>query len=204
MTSLRWFFLGAASAAAVTAASGWIYLKTAAGFSARETPGPIERWMARTARASAIPASARALKNPVANRDSTLTSARAHWADHCAGCHANNGSGEIAMGRGMYPPAPDMRLAATQQLTDGELYFMIQNGIRLTGMPAWGEPGTDGTASWELVHFIRHLPHLSFEEEKSMEKLNPKSRAEFAQEDAMERFLKGEQVDVQSLHSHHH
>lgn len=108
------------------------------------------------------------------------------------------------MGRNMYPPPPDMRLSATQQRSDGELYFMIQNGIRLTGMPAWGEAGPDDKASWELVHFIRHLPRITFEEEKAMEKLNPKSRAEFAQEDAMERFLKGEQVDVQSLQTHHH
>ncbi len=42
------------------------------------------------------------------------------------------------MGRNMYPPAPDMRLAETQQMTDGELFYIIQNGVRLTGMPAWG------------------------------------------------------------------
>ena len=57
----------------------------------------------------------------------------------------------------MYPPAPDMRRAETQQLTDGELFYIIQNGVRLTGMPAWGGSGGDVSAhdeedSWKLVH----------------------------------------------------
>ncbi|HEY6344897.1 MAG TPA: c-type cytochrome [Bryobacteraceae bacterium] len=103
--------------------------------------------------------------------------ARAHWAGHCAVCHANNGRGEVEMDRRMYPPAPDMRLVATQSLTDGELFFIIQNGVRETGMPGWGADSTSGHAaedSWKLVRFIRHLPKLTFEEEQEMRALNPK------------------------------
>ncbi|MEO7144714.1 MAG: c-type cytochrome [Bryobacteraceae bacterium] len=66
-----------------------------------------------------------------------LADARAHWADHCAACHANNGSGDTAMGKHTYPPTPDMRQAETQNLTDGELFYIIQNGSRLTRMPSW-------------------------------------------------------------------
>ncbi len=69
----------------------------------------------------------------------------------------------------MYPPAPDMRQAGTQNLTDGELFYIIQNGIRLTGMPSWGS-GTsrDEQDSWKLVRFIRHLPKLTADEEREM------------------------------------
>ena len=65
----------------------------------------------------------------------------------------------------MYPPAPDMREADTQNMTDGELFYIVQNGIRLTGMPVWGS-GSDHDAedSWKLVRFIRHLPKLTVEE----------------------------------------
>lgn len=187
----------------VSLAGCWIYMQQAGGFSARTPPGALERWIARTARETAIPASVKTRKNPVPNGEESLSEARAHWADHCAGCHANNGSGEVAMGRNMYPPAPDMRAAATQNLTDGELFFMIQNGIRLTGMPAWGSPDSDEADSWKLVHFVRHLPQMTFEEAKSMEKLNPKTREEFAEEDAEERFLKGEDVNVPAQHHRH-
>ena len=79
-----------------------------------------------------------------------------HFADHCAMCHANDGSGAAEMGRGLYPRVPDMRLPATQSLTDGELFYIIENGVRLTGMPAWGTGTPEGEeATWHLVRFIR-------------------------------------------------
>jgi hypothetical protein len=71
----------------------------------------------------------------VANSNEVLADAKAHWADHCALCRGNDGSGQIAMGQRMYPPAPDMRKNRTQRLTDGELFYIIENGIRLTGIP---------------------------------------------------------------------
>ena len=108
------------------------------------------------------------------------------------------------MGQGMFPPPPDMRGADTQQMSDGELFFVIKNGIRLTGMPAWGDKNSDDADSWKLVHFIRHLPQMTFEEEELMGKLNPKTREEFEQEAAEEKFLRGEEVDETALQHHHH
>ena len=69
-----------------------------------------------------------------------LADARAHWADHCAVCHANNGSGDTMYGKTMYPRPPDMRQKDTQEMSDGELYYTIKNGVRLSGMPAFGDP----------------------------------------------------------------
>ena len=79
----------------------------------------------------------------------------------------------------------------TQNLSDGELFWIIENGIRFTGMPAWSTGTQDGeTASWHLVHFIRRLPKLTPEEIKEMESLNPKSPAEIRQQ-IEEELLKG-------------
>ena len=77
-------------------------------------------------------------------------------------------------------------------MSDGELFYIIENGSRLSGMPAWGT-GTDKDAqdSWKLVHFIRHLPALSVNEIKEMEKMNPKSVADLDDERQKEEFLKG-------------
>jgi hypothetical protein len=85
-----------------------------------------------------------------------------------------------------------MRLARTQNLTDGELFWIIENGVRFTGMPAWSTGTADGeTASWHLVHFIRRLPKLTPEELEEMESLNPRPPAEIRQQIAEEEFLKG-------------
>ncbi len=86
-------------------------------------------------RKRATPQPVRNRANPVQPTPEALDQALAHYADHCATCHANDGSGDTAIGRGVYPRAPDMRGAATQSLTDGELFSIIEHGIRLTAMP---------------------------------------------------------------------
>jgi len=202
---VRWFLGGILFTVIVAIAAGLALIRSGRGFSAREKPTAVETWVAQKSRAFAMPAEAKSRTNPVGNSPEVLAEGRAHWADHCFSCHANNGSGDTALGKSLYPPAPDMRLAATQQLTDGELFYIIQNGIRLTGMPAWGN-GTpkDEEDSWKLVHFIRHLPQITLEEKKAMEKMNPKSADELAEEQEEERFLRGEDSHETTPEHHHH
>ena len=155
-----------------------------------------------------MPADAKSRTNPIPNNPEVLAEASAHWADHCFSCHANDGSGETVVGKNLYPPAPDMRLPATQQLTDGELFYIIQNGIRLTGMPAWSTGAShDEEDSWKLVRFIRHLPRITLEEKKAMEKLNPKSPDDLREEQEEEKFLRGEdshEATHDTTQEHHH
>ena len=94
-------------------------------------------------------------------------------------------------GKTMYPRPPNMRQKETQELSDGELYYTIKNGIRLSGMPAFGDPGDDDLDSWKLVAFIRHLPQLSDQEQMEMEHLNPKGPDEMQEEMEEEQFLNG-------------
>jgi mono/diheme cytochrome c family protein len=187
--------------AAVAAVALWI--ARANGFSARTRPTAVERVVMQGVHWLSVPRSARAAANPVAFSDDVFTQSRAHFADHCASCHANDASGNTEMGRNLFPRAPDMRLAATQGKTDGELYWIIENGIRLTGMPAWGSGGGNDLDTWKLVHFIRHLKDLTPEQLKEMAALNPRSPAELEEEKADERFLAGEDV-APSPAPHHH
>jgi mono/diheme cytochrome c family protein len=169
-----------------------VFVKTT-GLSARTTPGPVETSVARQLRALAVPGEYKRLKNPVLRNPESIRNGMSHFADHCAVCHANNGRGDTEMGKGMFPPAPDMRLAATQNLSDGALFYIIEHGVRFTGMPAWGTGTTEGEeASWHLVNFIRHLPHLTEEEAQEMSGLNPRPPDEVRQEIEEERFLRGE------------
>jgi len=155
----------------------------------------MESVLARGMRRLAIPAGTRALENPLPASTEVLARARAHFADHCAGCHGNDGRGRTQLGRNLYPKAPDMAAAETQALSDGELFAIIENGVRLTGMPAWGGPGPeDDDESWELVHFIRRLPNLTPDELAEMQALNPRSPEEWREEEEVRRFLQGEET----------
>lgn len=170
---------------AITFAVGMVVAFSIAsrGFSARDQPSAVEALAARSMRRLAVPRRARNLVNPVYPSDEVLADARAHFADHCFTCHANDGSGNTIIGRNLYPKAPDMRLDATQSLTDGELYAIIQDGIRLTGMPAWGKEGDESDEdSWKLVHLIRHLKDLTPQHLKEMQRMNPKNPDEMEQE----------------------
>jgi mono/diheme cytochrome c family protein len=165
-----------------------VYMILRGGVSTSSQPGVVETRVARSLRHSAIPAKVRDRRNPIAVSPAVIAEGRAHWADHCAACHGNDGSGNTEIGRNLYPRAPDMRRASTQNLSDGELFAIIRDGVRLTGMPGWGGNDTD---NWKLVHFVRHLPDVTPEEIEGMERLNPKPPAEIEQMRREDEFLKG-------------
>jgi predicted CXXCH cytochrome family protein len=129
------------------------------GFSATDQPSAVERAIARTVRNLGIPRSARNEKNPWTATPPLLQEARENFTDHCAGCHGKDGDGRSGIGPNLYPKAPDLRRPETQNLTDGEIHYIIQNGVRLTGMPALGNThsGQDDNNAWKLVLFVRSI-----------------------------------------------
>jgi mono/diheme cytochrome c family protein len=162
------------------------------GISARREPTALEARLAKAAWRFLVPREYRKMTNPVPVEAKVIRAALEHWADHCATCHGNDGSGDVRLGRSLHPRAPDMRTTATQRLTDGELFYAIEHGIPFTGMPAWGTGTDDGVrASWELVHFVRYLPKLSADEIRDMEGLNPRSAAADRAKEAIDDFLSG-------------
>jgi len=189
MRKVTLFVIGAAAMLLAIATIGLVYVR-ATGLDAMAQPGPIETRVARAMRSLAVPSAIGSIANPVVKSAEAIADGMAHFADHCAVCHANDGSGDTEMGRGLYPKAPDMRLAATQQLSDGELFYIIEHGIRFTGMPGWGNGTKAGEdSSWQLVHFIRRLPMLTAAELDAMKARNPRSPEEIRFEIEEERFL---------------
>lgn len=163
-----------------------------AGISALGREPMLERPLAVSVWRHLVPADIRARENPVPDTEEALKDAREHWADHCALCHGNDGAGDTTMGRRVYPRVPDMRSAAGQHLTDGELFYAIEQGIPWTAMPGWGNGSSEGARqSWALVRFIRHLPHLTPEEVKEMERLNPRPPPNATREREIDDFLQG-------------
>jgi len=173
------------------------------GLSARATPGALEIFFARHARRLSIPSDARNMHNPLPASDENLKAGRNHFADHCASCHANDGSGDTMYGNGLYPKPPDLTKSETQNLSDGELFWIIENGVRFTGMPAFGGGHGSKDDSWRLVLFIRHLPQLAEQERVDMEKMNPKGPEDLDEEKDEQDFLGGEPLQQKVPAKHH-
>ena len=183
-------------------AFGWVTIRR--GFSSRDNPSTIEKLVAMSARQLAVPSQYRQLRTPPSASSDNVRAGMEHFADHCATCHANDGSGDTLFGKGLYPKPPDMRRKETQNKSDGELYYTIENGIRLSGMPAFGEEHAKvgDMETWNLVLFIRHLPNQTAEELQHMEQLNPKTDKERQEEDEEQNFLRGGSTQSSKPKSH--
>jgi predicted CXXCH cytochrome family protein len=135
------------------------------GFSATAEPSSVEKVVARTVRNISIPSRARTATNSWKPTPDNLKQAREDFTDRCAICHGSDGSGLTQIGRNLYPKVPDLRSPQTQNLTDGQLHYIIRNGVRLTGMPAWSKPHDESDDSgWKLILFIRDLRQPTREE----------------------------------------
>lgn len=143
------------------------------GFSALATPSAAEEFAATTARKMAVPSGYRQLRNPITPSTENIRRGMEHFADHCATCHSNDGGGQTVFGKGLYPKPSDLRAAGTQNKS---VYYTIENGVRLSGMPAFSGIHTP-EKTWRLVLFIRHLPQITPEELNEMKGLNRKPEA---------------------------
>jgi cytochrome c553 len=173
------------------------------GLSARATPTALEAFIAQHAHRLSIPSDARNMHNPMPATEENLKAARDHFADHCSTCHGNDGHGDTMYGKGLYPKPPDMRESRTQNLTDGELFWIIENGVRFTGMPAFGGGHGSQDDTWKLVLFIRHLPQLSDQDRVDMGHMNPKGPDDRDEEKDEQDFLGGEPVQQRAPAKHH-
>jgi plastocyanin len=149
---------GAAAAVVLGAALGYSVLRNGA-LSADRQPRAIEAAVARRLVNLSIPASQRAMSNPMTAPDAWRT-AIDDFKGQCAVCHGSDGRGRTPIGPHMYPPVPDLASADIQQFSDGALFSIIQHGVSWTGMPAFRSSHTDA-ATWRLVAFVRHVPTLA-------------------------------------------
>ena len=137
------------------------------GLSADAQPGRIEQVVARNLVRLSIPAAAKRAENPFRDDPEAWRTAAAHYEDHCAACHGPDGRAETGMASDLYPKVPDLTQPVVQRLTDGELFYIIQNGVRWTGMPAWRQQHSEED-TWRLVTFVRKLPTLTEDDRDSL------------------------------------
>ena len=132
----------------------------AGGLAADAEPGALERSVASRLLRLSITPEAERQPNPFAGDPDAWRTAADHYGDHCATCHGSDGHGRTEMGENMYPKVPDLADPSVQQLSDGALFSIIQNGVRWTGMPAWKHEHSPED-SWRLVSFVRRVPSLT-------------------------------------------
>lgn len=133
-------------AIAITGAVLW-----SEGFSSRPRPSDLEAAVAMKAYDSATPAKYESMKNPLEAKGVDLIEADGHYEEHCAMCHADNGGGQTQFHGIMYPRPANLLSDDTQEMSDGEIYWVIKNGVRWAGMPAFGKPGDDDEHVWKIV-----------------------------------------------------
>lgn len=105
--------------------------------------------------------------NPLPPTPENLKAGQSDFEEHCAGCHGLEGDGENRFEADFYPPTPKLT-GDSKKWSDGELYFIIANGISMTGMPAFGK-NHDPKEIWVMVLWVRHLAQLSQSERASLQ-----------------------------------
>jgi predicted CXXCH cytochrome family protein len=123
------------------------------GFRASSPPNALEAAIARSVRNFAIPHAESRKTNPIVNDPVALQQGRDAFLARCASCHGVDGRGATPIGANQYPRVPNLRSDQTQRLSDGDIHYIIENGVQLTGMPAMhSQPSSE---SWKLVSYIR-------------------------------------------------
>ena len=139
----------------------------AMNWSATRKPGEVERKLASYVTSAWIRRNADAQSNPFRPTPENLKAGEGDFDEHCSGCHGLTASGENRLEADFYPPVAKLT-GDTQKWSDGELYFIVANGIRLTGMPGFGKQH-DPKEIWGMILWVRHLAQLSPSEKVAIE-----------------------------------
>jgi mono/diheme cytochrome c family protein len=132
------------------------YLLFGYGISALPAPGRVESAVAMTARNWYLAREANMVPPPPARAPGDVAAGGGLFGMECASCHGKTGRKPSPIGRSMYPRPADLGSAAVQKLSDRELFAVVKNGIRLSGMPGFAHIDSDAQI-WQLVAYIRSL-----------------------------------------------
>ena len=145
----------------------WIAVLPRLDWGAGQEPTAIERTLAKNVLSRWMRFNASSSTNPIQSTPESLSLSQAKYEEHCAACHGLDGSGRNRFEARLYPPVPRLT-GGIQRLSDGELYFIVANGIRNTAMPAFDKDHSRDDI-WSMVFWVRHLAHLTPEEHRTIE-----------------------------------
>jgi len=136
-------------------------------WSARGTPSDLEDSLVGYILGGWIQRNAPNVTSPVAENPDNLKAGKADYNEHCAVCHGLDGSGKNRLGADFYPPIPKLT-DDTQQMSDGQIFFIVSKGIRYSAMPAF-EKNHSADEIWKMILWLRHLARLTPEEKAQLD-----------------------------------
>ena len=159
--------LGMALAVVIVAVvAGVLFWTGAYNTAATVPPSGLEKAVAGAVFKKSVARRAPKATNPFSGPDA-VRAGLAHYREMCVICHGAPGVDASEIGEGLNPPAPDLTLGGVQAKSDGELFWILQQGVRMTGMPAFGPTHKDPEI-WKLVAFLRHLPQITKDEQAAL------------------------------------
>ena len=122
-------------------------------------PSQLERWMANRSLHATIEREMPTGENPVAATDANYVAGIKLYGENCAACHGVADGAPSTIAAGLYQHAPQLGKDGVEDDPDGETFWKIDHGIRLTGMPAFGATLGDNNV-WKLALFLKHMDAL--------------------------------------------
>ncbi len=133
--------------------SGWYNV------SAANRPAGFERWLFGTTMDNSVEKHSENLIAPNLESPEKIMEGFAHYNEMCVECHSAPGKSESDLAKGLNPKAPDLSKSA-QDMSAEQLFWVTKNGIKMTGMPAWGKTHSDDKI-WSIIAFIEKLPGMT-------------------------------------------
>ena len=127
--------------------------------SAMNSENGIFKWILNTTKENSIEFRAENIKVPDLKDEKLISLGFAHYKEMCASCHGAPGKEETELAKGLNPPAPEL-VKVSKFISPQEIFWATKNGIKMTGMPAWGKTHSDHKI-WAIVAAVKKLPNLS-------------------------------------------
>ena len=161
---MKRFFLGLCLGFLLTVGPALLLLTLGSlNVAATKDPGPVEMKIMPWVRDRSIHKRAAAVSNPFAHDPAVLPLGMEFYRESCVMCHGAPEVDVTAFAEGLNPAPPPLEDEEILRLSDGEIFWVIKNGIRMTGMPAF-EDAYESEEVWQIVAYVRHLPEITEEE----------------------------------------
>lgn len=129
--------------------------------------GVFADWFLHTAMERSVERHAEDVEVPDLDEEALVEKGLEEYDEECVACHGAPGVEPADLAKGLRPEAPELAHEGVEEWTSGELFWIVKNGIRMTGMPAWG-PTHEDRELWAIVAFMRRLPEMSASEYEGM------------------------------------
>ena len=140
----------------------------------------ISKWILETTMDNSVEHHSKGIKVPNLDDSLKIKKGFAFYKEMCESCHGAPGKKETELAKGLNPPAPDLSESG-QEMSSEQLFWVTKNGIKMTGMPAWGRTHSDDIL-WSLVAAIKKLHEISPEEYNSFSKETDEKEMEESKE----------------------